>query len=109
MWNHDDDKLLFQSHHENHLIDLFLLGSDTCITFVSVFIACEFGQHLDNSFSEINDLINQLKWYRFPIEMKRILPFALIIVQEPVSIECFGSILCCRETFKKVSVKLNLQ
>lgn len=78
------------------------MASDACNTFAIVFIACEFGQRIANAFSEINDLIEQFQWYRFPLQMQRTLPMVLNIGQEPVSLKCFGSLTCCRESLKKV-------
>lgn len=68
-----------------------------------VFTVCELFQRLTDGFDEINDVIDQLKWYQFPDEIQKMLPTLLIIVQKPVVIKCFGSISCCRETFKEVS------
>lgn len=83
-------------------MELFVLGIDACNVFFAVIVACEFGQRLTNAFNEINDLIDQFQWYRFPSNMQRILPIALIIAQKPVSIEFFGSFSCSRELFRKV-------
>lgn len=95
----------FQSNSGNHSMEVLLIpGIDSCNVFSAVFISCELGQRISNEFSDINDLIDQFHSYRFTIEMKRILPMALIIAQKPVSIGCFGSSLCCRETFKRVCV-----
>lgn len=100
---------VFQSHDGSYSKEiLFLLGVDTFNTFIVVYIACELCQRLSNSFDEINDLINQFRWYRFPIETKRILPMALVFVQKPVSLECFGSFSYCREALKKVN-RINSQ
>lgn len=71
--------------------------------FGEVFIICELCQRLTNKFDEINNAIDQVKWYRLPNKIQRILLTLLINVQQPVFIECFGSISCCRETFEKVS------
>lgn len=92
----------FQSHHGNHSTELFLLEISACVTFVGLFISCELSQRLSNSFSEINDMIGRFQWYRFPTEVKRILPMTLIFVQKPASLQCFGSFTCCRDAFKKV-------
>lgn len=95
--------ICFQSHHGYYSMEvLLLLGFDGCNMLLAISIACEFGQQMRNAFSEINDLIDQFHWYRFPVDMKRTLPIALIIVQKPVSIEFFGSFSCCRELFRKV-------
>lgn len=83
-------------------MELLLLGLDACDTFVLIFIACELSQRISNSFIEFSDLIDHFHWYRFPTKVKRMLPMAMIIVQRPVSIVCFGSFSCCREAFRKV-------
>lgn len=70
-----------------------------------VFIACEFSQRVNNAFNELEEKITQLKWYRFPIKNKRMLPLIMGFLQQPVALECFGSIFCCREVFKNVSSK----
>lgn len=100
--------LFLQSNDENHSIELLVIGFDANITFVSVFIACELGQCASNVFCDINALIDQYQWYRFPRKTKQMLPVTMIIVQKPVSIECFGSISCCHDTFKRVCVTSNL-
>lgn len=68
-----------------------------------VFIACEIGQRLNDAFDEINSTIIQFKWYLFPLEIKKVLPIIIGGAQQPVSLECFGSITCTREVFKQVS------
>lgn len=83
-------------------MDLTMLGLDGCNTLFSLLIICELGQRGSNAFEDINDIIDQFQWYRFSSEMKRLLPIAFIIVQKPVSVGCFGSVLCDREAFKKV-------
>lgn len=89
-------------------MELFLLGFTMGNTFFTLFMSCELSQRLSNSFLDINDLMNQFQWYRFPTKVKRILPMALMFVQQPVELEGFGSIVCCRETFGKVTVKIDL-
>lgn len=70
--------------------------------FGAVFITCELCQRKTNSYEEFNDIIDQFKWYLFPTKIQQILPTILLEVQQPVHIECFGSIACNRETFKRV-------
>lgn len=48
--------------------------------------------------------------YSFPMELQRMLPIVILIGQQPVALECFGSILCLRNTLKSVSaVKIILK
>lgn len=69
----------------------------------TTYIACEIGEQLNTEFSNICELIDQLKWYLFPINVQKILPLIIISVQTPIDLECFGSISCSREVFNCVS------
>lgn len=79
-----------------------LMSFDVCNTFIILCTSCEFGQRLANAFSEINDLMDQFQWYRFPIKVQRILPMVIVLAQKRVSYECFGSFSCGRKAFKIV-------
>ena len=71
--------------------------------FGEIFIVCELCQRLSNGFDEINDIVNQMKWYQYPNEIQTMLPTILMNVQRPVYVECFGNISCCLSVFLKVS------
>lgn len=71
--------------------------------FGDTFIACELCQQMSNGFDDINDTVDQLNWYEFPVEIQKLMPTLLLNVQQPVLVECFGSITCSREVFIKVS------
>ena len=73
---------------------LLLTIIDACIAFGTLFIACELSQRVENAFSEIADDMDQLDWYLLPNELKQTLPLVMLMVQEPVTLECFGSISC---------------
>lgn len=70
--------------------------------FGSIFIICEAGEQLISIFFRIDDSFEQLKWYRFPIDVQRLLPLITVNTQQEVTVACFGSFSCSRETFKKV-------
>lgn len=72
------------------------------MSFGLVFIACELCERVSEAFERIEDVMDQLNWYGSPTEIKRILPMIIVNTQEPVSIECFGSISCSRMVFQKV-------
>lgn len=93
---------LFQSHHDYDLMVLSVTMFVSCYAFCTLFIACELGQRMQDSFDGITSMICQCDWQLFSIKVKRMLPTALAVLQQPVSLECFGSILCTREVFKKV-------
>lgn len=69
-----------------------------------VFFTCEIGQRFTTEFDTINGVIDQFKWYAFPFEVQRMLPVIITIAQQEVAVECFGSVMCLRESLKKVSV-----
>lgn len=73
------------------------------MSFGLVFIACELCERVSNAFEEICTVIDQLDWYKYPSDIKRMLPMIMMNVQEPIAIECFGSISCSRKVFKQVS------
>lgn len=68
-----------------------------------VFITSEIGQRMTDAFDEIDFILNQLDWYLFPDEIKRVLPIIIATAQQPVQLQCFGSIGCTGEVFKDVS------
>ena len=71
--------------------------------FGAVFIASELGQRVNNAFNSIHLRIEQFSWCFLPVEIKRILPMIICVAQEPVELECSGSISLSREVFKKAS------
>lgn len=72
--------------------------------FSLAFIACELGQRMTDAFEKIDYGFDKLNWYLLPIELKRMLPNIMVNVQQPVELQCFGSIGCTREVFRKVSI-----
>lgn len=91
----------FQLHHENVMPVLLMIFAGI-FAFTLVFLTCELSQRLGNAFDEIDFTVHQFDWYLFPIQMKRMFPVIIVIVQQPISMECFGSIKCTRDTFKNV-------
>lgn len=83
-------------------MDLFLLIICGIFATATVFIACELSQRLIDAFDKIHLNIDRCAWYLFPKEIKRILPIVIVYAQEPVSLECFGSLICNRDVFKNV-------
>lgn len=83
-------------------MELFLMILSALYAFGAVFLVCELCQRISNGCEGFNDKIDQFKWYLFPAKIQRALPAIIINVQQPVYVECFGSIACDRETFKRV-------
>lgn len=67
------------------------------------FVPCEIGERITGAFFGVYDSLNEgLDWYLFPIETQKMLILILINAQAPVTVECFGSISCQRDIFKRV-------
>lgn len=90
--------------HHGNVMPVLLMIITGIIAFTLVFVSCELSQRLSNAFDRIDFTVHQFDWYLFPIEMKRMLPVVMVNVQRPISLACFGSIMCTRETFKDVRV-----
>lgn len=71
-------------------------------SFGLVFIDCELASRISNEFDNIDYLIGQFDWYLFPYEVRKMLPLFMMNAQQEVGFICFGSLMCNRETFKKV-------
>lgn len=82
---------------------LVILLFNACYAFGLVFLVCELCQRVCDGFAEMNKTMNQFHWQSYPIEIQRLLPIVIIFTQQPIDFEVFGSITCCRESFKKVS------
>lgn len=54
------------------------------------------------AFDGIEYTINNLNWYRFPIEVQQMYPFIIANVQQPIELDVFGSITCSRKDFQNV-------
>lgn len=67
-----------------------------------VLFACELGQRVTNLFSGVNDMIEHFQWYSYPNKMQKVLLIIMIVAQQPVEFQCFGSTSANRDTFKKV-------
>lgn len=72
-------------------------------SFGLVFIACELAGRMSYEFDDTNATIGQFKWYLFPLKIQQLLPTTILNAQQEVGIECFGSAMCNRETFKMVN------
>lgn len=87
---------------ENDLPLFMVSSSEMLYAFGLFFMFCEFGQRVSHSFETIEDKIGYVSWYRFPIKIQQKLPLVWALVQQKVELECFGSMACNRESFKKV-------
>ena len=76
--------------------------SDLICSMIILFATCELADRISTEFDDINDMVNKLDWYSFPVTIQKTLPLIIMNTQKSVGFVCFGSILCNRDTFKKV-------
>lgn len=81
---------------------LLSLLSQVSFTFAFIFLCFEIGEKIKNLFHQIDCAMEETNWYRFPIEMQRMLPTIVNLIQDPVILYGFGGIQCNRNQFKKV-------
>lgn len=94
------------NYNGGNLFVLLLTLFEVTYAFGHLFIACELGQRVHQTFIEHNNMINQLDWYLIPVDIQRMLPMLINFTQQSVAFECFGSTTMVRETFKVVRIKL---
>lgn len=97
-----------QSHDK--IDPVILLGSSIRVfwAFVLVFFSNEIGQRFTDTYENIEREIGQLKWYFYPAKLKRPFPMLIANVQQPIAIQFFGSAVCGRAQFQRVSSEISL-
>lgn len=95
----------FQSQHEGNVLLLVITIIEVFYAFAVLLMACELGQRISVAFDECSAMIDEFKWYLFPTKVQRILPIIINFTQQPVKINCFGSVAADRETFKYVGIE----
>lgn len=74
--------------------------------FLLSIIICEPAQWVTNNFEQCGDVLEECDWYLLPIELQRLYLIFLLDAQQPVHIQCYGGVVCSRETFKKVPLSI---
>ena len=73
--------------------------------FVITFVYCDSGEKISGGFEAVHDAIEECDWYRFPIEMQKML-LTIMIADELVVVNGFANVVLNRESFKKVCVDI---
>lgn len=81
------------------LFQLFLMVWS--VVFVSLF--CELGEMISKQYDEVDQQLFECNWYKFPVEIQRMLIIFTANTQQPVRILGYGNVLCTRDTLKKVN------
>lgn len=72
-----------------------------------ILMICEPGEWVAAHFEGFSKKLEQCNWHLLPIDIKRLYLIFLIDTQQPINIQCYGGILCTRDTFKKVALIIN--
>lgn len=81
------------------LFQLFLM----VWSFVFVSLFCELGEMTLERYEKVDQQLFNCKWYKFPIEIQRMLVIVIANSQQPVTICGYGNIVCTRDALKKVN------
>lgn len=98
------EKKTLQKQRETDWFVIVVVILESISAFGLVGFACEMGQESADRFDEVNDEVDKLNWYKFPMELQRLLPMIIHIAQQEVPTKCFGSAHCSRESFKSVRI-----
>lgn len=98
-------KLLFQSHDTINVPMIITYFIQILITYCVIFIICELGERVTNEFDDVDNVVCELNWYLFPLNIQKMLPIAMIGTVKPVIIRGYGNCMSTREAFKNVSSK----
>lgn len=75
-----------------------------CMTapIIWLYFFCHFGDHLSQSFEDIETEFYTLPWYMLPVDLQNYWPNMIAMGQQEISLQGFGSASCTRELFMKV-------
>lgn len=60
---------------------------EMCWSFALILFFCEFGHKLSHKFEDFGYEISQLDWYLFSIEIRKMLPFFIIVADRPLDLQ----------------------
>lgn len=71
--------------------------------FVPIFLLCELGERLTDRFNQIDNTVLQCNWYKYPKNVRKMLPIIISDTQQSFVFVGLGNIQCSRDAFKNVS------
>lgn len=72
------------------------------------FFLCDYGDNVDQRFEYLNHVINQSFWYKYPLEIQKMLLIVQPIAQRPVRMRGFPNLEFNHPFFHKVKFSLFL-
>lgn len=65
-------------------------------------LVCEPGERVTEAFARYRQELGQCNWHLLPTVTKRLYLIFLLDAQQPIYIQCYGGVLCARDTLKNV-------
>lgn len=93
---------LSQLADDSNLTEILILSMALSWGFTLIFVICEPGEYVTKHFFAFGEEFEQCDWYMLPIKLRRLYLIFLLDTQQSIHIECYGRILCTRDTLKKV-------
>lgn len=86
----------------SNFTEIVILSMAFTWTFVFIFVVCEPGEYVTKEFDAFGKELERCDWHLLSIDLRRSYLIFLLNAQESINIQCYGRVLCKRETFKKV-------
>lgn len=77
--------------------------------FAIIYFYCEFGEMVTHQFNAFHEVLCQCNWYKFPLDVQRMLVIFMSDTQQPAFIRGYANIECTREAFKNVNKRKNIR
>lgn len=95
-----------QVSSDANLTEIMVLSMAVSWTFTFIFMVCEPGEHVTQDFNAFDKEVEQCYFYMLQNPMKRLYLIFLLDTQQSINIQCYGRILCTRNTLKQVIVSV---
>lgn len=92
----------------HNIVNIVRLGLYLMYVLIYIGFVCFFGDDVTNGFKEISESIAQCSWYRFPLDLQKLLPTIICNAQKTVYVHGYINTKCTRELLKKVISRVNL-
>lgn len=93
---------LRQLDNNSNMTEILILSMASSWGFTLIFVVCEPGEYVTKEFDAFGKELGQCDWHSLPNKLRRLYLIFLLDTQQSINIECYGRILCIRDTFKKV-------
>lgn len=85
---------------------MFITAMACLVAFIPFFFtSCNFGENVTTAFSDNNESIYKISWYKCSVtEQKYLIPM-IMMAEKPFHLAIFAEVDCTRDTFKRVTME----